>query len=31
MITKCDAARYGLKKFRHYDYKDRIARKPMGW
>lgn len=26
-----DAARYGLKKFRHYDYKDRISRKPMGW
>jgi phage terminase large subunit len=26
-----DAARYGLKKFRHYDYKDRVARKPIGW
>ena len=25
------AAIYGLEPFKHYDFKDRVSRKPMGW
>ena len=26
-----DAVRYGLEKFKHFDYKSRVTKKPMGW
>ena len=26
-----DAVRYGLEKFRHFDFKSRVLKKPIGW